>query len=109
MCFCVCVRVCVCVCVRVCVRTCACVYVCAYTCAWVCAGARACKPRKTVYLKDLFYISVLPILAYVSQGSYDLVVMSGAFVDGHCGVDAWDDMLDAIKPGGHVVCSMTKR
>jgi len=41
--------------------------------------------------------------------SYDVVVMSGAFVDGHCPVDSWDDMMDAIKPGGHVVCSMTEK
>lgn len=41
--------------------------------------------------------------------SYDVVVMSGAFVDGHCPVDAWDDMMDAIKPGGYVVCSMTEK
>jgi SAM-dependent methyltransferase len=41
--------------------------------------------------------------------AYDIVVMSGAFVEGHCPVDAWDDMIDAVRPGGHVVCSMTEK
>jgi len=47
--------------------------------------------------------------AQFDKGAYDVVVMSGAFVDGHCPVDAWDDMIDAIKPGGYVVCSMTEK
>ncbi|XP_043231150.1 methyltransferase-like protein 27 [Amphibalanus amphitrite] len=42
----------------------------------------------------------------VEDNTYDLVVVAGAFVPGHCPLTALDEMIRVCKPGGYIINSM---